>query len=154
MATKKTENTELATTENTDIMPTVSVDDVIAANGYINSVDMNSVEGKIAVANAVNNASSLKTKTGVMEIVDCITLPGVRVGRNNMPDTPCTNVYLIDKNGDAWFSQSDGIARSVRLIASLFPDFGKSLPDGALKVRVVEQELPNGNTLKTLALEM
>lgn len=154
MTTKKEDNTELATTNDTDIIPTVTVDDVISANGFINTVDMTKLEGKVAVANAVNNAISLKDSPEVLDVVDCITMPGIRKGRKNMPDTECTNVYLIDVDGKAWFSQSDGIARSVRLLASLFPDFGKSLPQGALHVKVVEQQLNNGNTLKTLALDM
>lgn len=154
MDTKKTDNTELATTNDTDIIPTVTVDNVISSNGFINTVDMTKLDGKVAVANAVNSATSLKDAPESIDVIDCITMPGVRKGRNNMPDTDCTNVYLIDTEGNAWFSQSDGIARSVRLLASLFPDFGKSLPQGALHVKVVEQQLNNGNTLKTLALDM
>lgn len=154
MTTKKTDNTELATTNDTEIIPTVTVDDVISSSGFINTVDMTKLEGKVSVANAVNSATSLKDAPESIDVIDCITMPGVRKGRNNMPDTDCTNVYLIDTEGKAWFSQSDGIARSVRLLASLFPDFGKSLPQGALHVKVVEQQLNNGNTLKTLALDM
>lgn len=153
MATKK--NTEMAPVEETEIV-TVNFDDITSGNGdVINTLNLSTTEGKVATINALNNAMSLKdAKDAVLDICDCITMPGVRKGRNGMPDMECVNTYLIDTEGNAWFTQSDGIARSVKMIAMMFPDFGKNTPDGCLHVKVDSRELNNGNTIKNLVLDM
>lgn len=156
MAAKKTDNTELAQTENTEIMPAVSMEQIMSANGsMINTMNLATVEGKVNTLNAVNSAMSLKdAKDTALDICDCITMPGIRKGRNGMPDTECQNTYLIDTEGNAWFTQSDGIARSVRMIAMMFPDFGKTMEDKCLHVKVESKELANGNTIKSLVIDM
>ena len=120
--------------------------------GFINTFDLTTNEGKMKVMNAINNSVPLKDYMGVeLHIVDCVTMPGIRKGRNGMPDTECKNVHLIDENGVSYFSQSDGVSRAVQMFAAMWPDFGKkSMPDGCLKISCIAQELPNGNTLKTL----
>lgn len=152
MATKK--NTELANIE-TDEMAIVSMEDIMTSNGnMINTLNLATTEGKLDTLNAINNAQSLKEANDTtLDVCDCITMPGVRKGRNNMPDTECQNTYLIDTKGNAWFTQSDGIARSVKMIAMLFPDFGKSTDEGCLHMHVEEKQLSNGNTIKTLAID-
>ena len=147
---------ELVTTnDNVEIAPVVNLEQVMSKNGsFLNTVNMTNDEGKIAVLNAINSAISLKeAKDTVLDVCDCITMPGTRKGRNGMPDTECQNTYLIDTEGNAWFTQSDGIARSVRSIAMLYPDFGKSRTDGCLHVRVDERQLANGNTIKNLVID-
>ena len=152
MATKK--NTELATVENEE-MAIVSMEDIMSSNGnIINTLNLSTNEGKISTLNAINNAQSLvDANDTTLDICDCITMPGVRKGRGNTPDTECQNTYLIDTKGNAWFTQSDGIARSVKMIAMLFPDFGKSTDDGCLHVHVDESTLKNGNSIKSLVVE-
>lgn len=152
MATKK--NDELATVDNDD-MAIVSMEDIMSSNGnMINTLNLATNEGKINTLNAINNSQSLSDANDTtLDICDCITMPGIRKGRGNMPDTECQNTYLIDKSGNAWFTQSDGIARSVKMIAMLFPDFGKSTADGCLHVHVEENQLKNGNTIKSLVVE-
>ena len=122
--------------------------------GFINTIDMTTNDGKMKVVNAINNSVPLKDfMDKELHIVDCITMPGIRKGRNGAPDTECKNVHLIDENGVSYFSQSDGVHRSVQMFAAMWPDFGKySIDDGCLKVMCVATELPNGNTLKTLQL--
>lgn len=156
MPTKKTETTELAQTENNEVMPAVNMEQIMSSNGsFMNTMNLATNEGKIATLNAVNSALSLKdAKDTVLDICDCITMPGVRKGRNGAPDTDCQNTYLIDTEGNAWFTQSDGIARSVRMIAMMFPDFGKTMEDKCLHVKVDSKELANGNTIKSLVLDM
>lgn len=156
MATKKSDNTKLATTDNNEIMPAVNMEQVMSANGnMINTMNLATIEGKVNTLNALNNAISLKeAKDTVLDICDCITMPGTRKGRNGAPDTDCQNTYLIDTEGNAWFTQSDGIARSVRMIAMMFPDFGKTMDDKCLHVKVEAKELSNGNTIKSLVIDM
>lgn len=157
MANKKTETTEIVETENTEMAPVVNIDDVMSANGnWINTMNLSTFEGKAATINALNSALSLKdAKDTVLDICDCVTTSGMRKSRDpRVPDTECQNTYLIDTTGNAWFTQSDGIARSVRMIAMMFPDFGKNTPDGCLHLKVQANELPNGNTIKSLVLDM
>lgn len=123
--------------------------------GYFNTCDIETDEGKHTTINAINGAVSLKDYEGVaLNICDCIVMPGVRKSRNGGEDKPCKNVYLIDNEGKAYFSQSDGVAHSVQWIAALFPDFGKDSEQGYVTLYLKSQELPNGNTLKTLVTEM
>lgn len=140
--------------DNTDMIPSVDAAKVLSGNAVqINTLNTDTFDGKITALNALNNAVSLKDANSSLKICDCIALPGVRKGRNNTADTECQNTYLIDIDGNAYFTQSDGIARSVRMIYMLFPDFGKSSDIGYLKVRVVEKKLPNGNTIKSLVVD-
>lgn len=140
--------------DNTDMIPSVDAAKVLSGNAVqINTLNTDTFDGKITALNALNNAISLKDANSSLKICDCIALPGVRKGRNNTADTECQNTYLIDIDGNAYFTQSDGIARSVRMIYMLFPDFGKSSDVGYLKVRVVEKKLPNGNTIKSLVVD-
>lgn len=108
-------------------------------------------ENKVKILNAKNNADALKDHVGESFLVhDVIMTPGTRSARSNSPEQPCINTYLI--TGDvAIYSQSDGVARSMRDILAVFPDL--NAPDG-LVVTCHEKALPNGNTLKTLAVEL
>lgn len=136
------ESTELAeATESVAFNP---------VTGFVNTFDLTSDEGKKKTLNAVNNSISLaKIDDGtVLKVADVITTPGVRKGRNGQPDVSCQNTHLITEDGTAYFSQSDGIARSINMIMSLFPDCGGK--DGYLEMSVISEILPNGNTLKTL----
>lgn len=62
-------------------------------------------------------------------------------------------MYLVDDKGTAYFTQSDGIARSVKQIAMLFPTFKLDEKRQYLPIKVVERELQNGNTIKNLVVE-
>lgn len=119
---------------------------------YINTIDLAaSTENKVKVANAVNAAVSLNGHEGeVLHVSGVITMPGVRRGRNGAPDTECTNVYLVCDTGEVFFTQSSGVARSVNFIVALFPDCDAG--SGYIPVICKEQQMPNGNSLKTLEI--
>lgn len=119
--------------------------------GYINTLDISTVQGRLDSINAYNGAVSLsECKRDVLMIRDAITAPGIRKSRvAGMPDSPCTNTYLIDVKGKAYFTQSDGIADSIAFIASVFPDFGKeTMPGGCLPIVIEEIKTASGNTVK------
>lgn len=124
-------------------------------SGYINTLDLSTRTGKLATVNAYNNAESLNQYDGEwLEVCDAITTPGVRRSRQaGVPPVPCTNTYLITKDGNAYFSQSDGIADSITFLHGIFPDLGKSDPDGCLMMQVVEVPTNGGNTLKRLKVK-
>lgn len=140
-----TENiTAITAADETDI-------DFAPVQGFINTCDLDTLDGKMRVANAINSAVSLNDHVGeVLRIVDVITMPGVRKGRNGQADTPCQNTYLIDADGITYFSQSDGVKRSINTTLSIFRkcDAGK----GYLPLACKSDALPNGNTIKTLVL--
>ena len=140
-----TENiTAIAATDNDAI-------DFEPVKGFINTCDLNTLGGKKRSANAINSAVSLNDHVGkVLHIVDVITMPGIRKGRNGQDDMPCQNTYLIDADGITYFSQSDGVKRSINTTMSIFKkcDAGK----GYLPLVCKSDVLPNGNTIKTLVV--
>ena len=127
---------------------------VSMVEGYVNTLPIETVEGKIATVNAYNAAVSLKDFVGVvLHVCDVITMPGVRKSRIvGQPDMECQNTYLIDVDGKAYFSQSDGVARSINVIAAMMPDFGKGSELGYLPLACTETQLANGNTLKQIVI--
>lgn len=129
------ENTELATTENTNAPLAIST---FAADAK-----------KATIFNALNDAYSLAD-----EAPDTIVLQGIimkdgirRARTQNDVDTPCVDTYLVADDGTAYFTQSDGIARSARDMLALY---GNDV--AGLVVRVVEKQLANGNTVKNLRI--
>lgn len=130
-----TDNTAIATTNAND---TINVND-----GYICTVNRDTAEGKLTVANALADADPL---SGIGDehftLKDVITLPGLRSNTGEQ----CVNVYLVTDDGRILMSQSTGIARSASQITALFDgDFG----DG-VETSVVSKKLRNGNTMKSL----
>lgn len=117
-------------------------------DGYICTLDTNTDEGKIAIAKALNGANPLSKHTGeVFTLKGVITTPGER----SVSGEKCVNTYLIadvDGTEEVYFSQSDGVARSIRVIAALW---GAQLKDGGtVEVKCIEQDLNNGRSMKTI----
>lgn len=115
--------------------------------GFICTVDVTTMEGKLDVMNALNGSVSLAEHMNEPLLVkNIVTTQGVR----SRTGEACTNTHLILADGTTLFSQSDGVKRAVEVLVALFTvngvcDFG----DG-ISVQCVEQKLNNGNTLKTL----
>lgn len=120
-------------------------------DNFRNTLDLATIEGKKATLNALNSAVSLNNFNDTpLTIVDIITTPGVRKSRNaGVDDTPCQNTYLIDYEGKAYFTQSDGIARSVNGILAFLT--AEEIHTG-IAMCVRSTKLPNGNTIKSLEL--
>lgn len=123
-------------------------------NQFFSTLDMDSVAGKIKVQRAYANADSLNDvpKDTILKICDVIITPGIRKGRKGAKDTECQNTYLIDIDGNAYFTQSDGIARDINFIMYIFDDMGKSTDRGYLNIQIIEKKLGNGNTIKNAVL--
>ena len=114
---------------------------------YLCTVDTSTFEGKKALVNARNSAISLASiGNKPLDIVGVYTTAGVRTQSGQ----PCTNVYLFTADGGTYFSQSDGINRSVIDIAEMFPDFNAA--NGGIKVHVKQTKLQNGNSIKSLEI--
>ena len=140
------ETTAIATTDQATL-----VDPHAVTTPFVNTLSADTLEGKLATANALNTAVSLKDYEDTpLHIVDIIQTPGIRKARDkSQVDTPCDNTYLISADGTAYFTQSEGIARSVRNLLAIFPDFNK--PEG-LTVVVTASVMANGNTIKSLSV--
>ena len=143
------ENTETAIV----VQPVEESRALTTSQGFVNTCDISTRQGKLTVIKAVNNAQSLADvpEGTVIDVCDIVTKPGIRKARDpRLPNTPCINTYLIDTAGNAYMSQSDGIAQSAEFIVSAFPDMGKNDPEGCVPLFVKVTPLPNGNTVKSL----
>lgn len=147
---------------NTNQLATVNATEIAtpaAPMSLASTISGDSPTDKARVFNATSGAVSLSATAErdglVLDVVDIFQTVGVRKSRNVMlPDTPCVNTYLLTADGNTYMSQSDGIARSARDLVSpaMFPDCGKSLPDGCLHLAVNVKPLDNGNTVKSLVI--
>lgn len=119
--------------------------------GNFNTVDISTFEGAAKLTNAINNSRSLAeyiddNDNPILKVVDIIVTAGYRKARDGGEDTPCEDTRLVLEDGTSLLSQSGGIARSARFIAGFL---GSALHNGIL-IRVSEQKLRNGNTIKNL----
>lgn len=114
---------------------------------YICTMDDSTFEGKRAIVNARNNALSLNGHGAApLTVVGVYIAPGVR----SQTGQKCANVYLFGKDGNTYFSQSQGIYRSVLDIYDMFPDF--NAPDG-ITVAVKQTSLAGGRSTKSLEIK-
>lgn len=114
---------------------------------YICTMDNSTFEGKRAIVNARNSALSLNGRGAEsLTIVGAYIAPGVR----SQTGQKCANVYLFGKDGNTYFSQSQGIYRSVLDIYDMFPDF--NAPDG-ITVAVKQTPLGGGRSTKSLEIK-
>lgn len=114
---------------------------------YICTMDDSTFEGKRAIVNARNSALSLNGRGAEpLTIIGAYIAPGVR----SRTGQKCANVYLFGKDGQTYFSQSQGIYRSVLDIYDIFPDF--NAPDG-ITVAVKQTALDGGRSTKSLEIK-
>lgn len=114
---------------------------------YICTMDNSTFEGKRAIVNARNNAVSLNAIGDTpLTVIGAYTAPGVR----SRTGQKCVNVYLFANDGNTYFSQSQGIYRSVLDIYDMFPDF--NAPNG-IPVAVKTTPLGGGRSTKSLEIK-
>lgn len=114
---------------------------------YICTMDDSTFEGKRAIVNARNSAVSLNgCGAEPLTVIGAYIAPGVR----SQTGQKCANVYLFGKDGKTYFSQSQGIYRSVLDIYDVFPDF--NAPDG-ITVAVKQTALGGGRFTKSLEIQ-
>lgn len=114
---------------------------------YICTMDDGTFEAKRTVINARNNALPLKDiGDATLTIIGAYTTPGARdrMGKKHV------SVYLFADDGNVYFSQSQGIYRSVMDIYDMFPDF--NVPNG-IPVAVKVTSLADGRTTKSLEIK-
>ena len=123
----------------------IVTNDFNITDGYICTLDRTTDTGKVAIAKALNGSEPLKDHMDeVLHLAGVITTPGTR----SQTGAECTNNYLVLDNGTVLFSQSDGVTRSLKVIAALWAG---DMHDGkTVDVKCITQNLTNGNTLKTI----
>lgn len=114
---------------------------------YICTMDNSTFEGKRAIVNARNSALSLSAIGDTpLTVIGAYIAPGVRAQTGQK----CANVYLFANDGNTYFSQSQGIYRSVLDIYDMFPDF--NAPNG-IPVAVKKTPLGGGRSTKSLEIK-
>ena len=119
--------------------------------GYICTFDLDDYDAAMMFGAARGTAKSLKDMTNVpIAVRDVVTVPSVRASDGK----DCIGTYLICDDGSAYFSQSNGIAESVRVLVRLSTNrvTGKfNAPcDRGWNWMVVEGTASNGNTYKNV----
>lgn len=151
------ENTEIMTAEPVNTLVTVA-----DANGEIYQASNRSTlkptaENVKIIANAVNTAKSLNASLDYDEegnpvsfkCIGIIQEPGIRKAREKGAcDMPCTNTTLVCEDGNAYFSQSEGIRKSADVLVKL----GVFDAGEPVELTVEVTNLPNGNTIKSLRM--
>lgn len=112
------------------------------------TIKAETVQDKLTIASMLTAAESLNGHEGeVFTLTQVFFKPGIRKGRDGMPDQECSDTYLLTADGIVYFSKSSGINRSVRNILMCLPDL--NAPEG-VKVKVDKIELGGGRTYKQL----
>ncbi len=139
-----TNNETTDTTDTTEQTENTRMDN----RRFICTVDNHTFEGKRAIVNARNSAKSLNSygEGKRLDVVGAYTAPAVR------PQTgqSCTNVYLFTADGNTYFSQSEGINRSILDIVDMFPDMNAE--NGGIPVVVNSTALGGGKSIKSLQI--
>ena len=122
---------------------TNEITNVTNNDDYFCTLALDNKRDKLVILKALNAATSLNDVTGTFTIVGIMTMSGKR------PQTgaDCINTYLILADGSAYFSQSDGIARSAKRLHSMFTN--DDIAEG-IEVFVKIIDLEGGRKLKTL----
>lgn len=132
--------TEITTTENTSMAPTVTAKPVMAL-----AFDATTSEGKKRLFNALNTAESLNdADIKQLTLIGIIVQPSVHMDKATGEVVMCEGTTFITEQG-AYFSQSDGIARCAKsFIMAYDSDFG----DEPITIEFTERKLGGGRTLK------
>lgn len=141
---------DLATNNNSNLVK-ANASDFQIPRGYICTLDITTIAGKVQLAKALNGAISVADKINVpLRVTDVVTTQGVR----SRTGEECVNTYLITEDGTVYFSQSDGIARSVKILVGIFTDANSNTfinpVEAGIAFMIQEQKMANGNTLKTV----
>ena len=100
--------------------------------------------GRATIFNALNNALSLsKDAPETLTLKGLICMPGIRA----VSGDPCIDTYLVDSDGQAYFTQSTGIGNAARDLLGLYND-----NVAGLVIAVEEAPIGGGRTIKRLRI--
>ena len=149
------EDTDIVTAE--PIRPIVNMTDVngeivYQASNY-STINPATKEAVKIIANAINSAKSLNAAmeagVDVFNVIGIMTEPGIRKSRDaNGVDAPCTNTTLVCEDGNAYFTQSEGIRKSADTLYKL----GVFEPGEPVTLSVDTTKTRGDNTIKSLRM--
>ena len=132
--------TEITTTENTSMYPTVTAKPVMAL-----AFDTTTGEGKKRLFNALNTAESLNgSEFTQLTLSGIIVQPMERLDQATGEVVMCEGTTFITEQG-AYFSQSDGIARCAK---NLIMAYGSDFAADPITIKFIERKLSGGRKLK------
>lgn len=108
------------------------------------------LNAKVQMINARNTAKSLdKEAPETIQVMDIMA----EVGVNNKSGLPCQRTYLFCADGSIYFTQSQGIAKTINEFYHTFGDQSfTELPLGYAEMRVVSRPLADDKTYKQMEL--
>lgn len=133
-----------------EIMKATDSTDLYIPSNYSSISDTEPTqEQRVMVANALNNAESLaEHEDEVLEVIACMTKPGVRRARQKGDSNhPCTDSILICADGSAYFSKSEGVRKALDNFMACGIFTGE-----VVKMKMQSKRIQGGNTMKTLVL--
>lgn len=153
MADKNNENVESVNTETGELTENVTTSNVTGKGfepqHYI-TFDPHIPANRVRMFNARNSATSLRNLEGTpIDIVDVMTQIGVRVRSGN----PCQNTYIFSADGQVYFTQSNGLGKTVNeLVDMVKGDFKANTTNGYVRVQIKETPLSGDRTYKQFQL--
>lgn len=150
MADKNNENVNTETGELTENATTSSVTGKGFEPQQYSTFDLHIPANRVRVFNARNNAMSLKNLGDTpIDIVDVMTQIGVRTRSGN----PCQNTYIFAKDGQVYFTQSNGLGKTINeLVDMVEGDFKANTTNGYVKVQIKETQLSGDRSYKQFQL--
>lgn len=150
MADKNNENVNTETGELTENATTSSVTGKGFEPQQYSTFDLHTPANRVRVFNARNNALSLKNLGDApIDVVDVMTQIGVRTRSGN----PCQNTYIFAKDGQVYFTQSNGLGKTINeLVDMVEGDFKANTTNGCVKVRIKETQLSGDRSYKQFQL--
>lgn len=153
MANKNDETIENVNTETGELTENGATPKV-TGNGfepqqYI-TFDSHIPANRVRMFNARNSAMSLKNLGDTpIDIVDVMTQIGVRTRSGN----PCQNTYIFTADGQVYFTQSNGLGRTINeLVDMVEGDFKTNTTNGYVKVQIKETSLSGDRSYKQFQL--
>lgn len=150
MADKNNENVIIEAVEPTESATTPSVTgNDFKPKKYV-TFDPQIPASRVRMFNARNSATSLKNLGDTpIDIVDIMTQIGVRARSGN----PCQNTYIFAADGQVYFTQSNGLGKTINEIVDMVSgDFKANTTNGYVKVQIKEMPLSGGRSYKMFQL--
>ncbi len=121
--------------------------------GELLAIPARLANNRVSVYNMINNAESLdKADVKEIHIIGFTQKPDMRndpTGKN--PPAPCTGSTILTAEGNGYFTQSEGIAKSLQTLVWVFGSCD-SWPENGYAFTVKATKLPKGTTMKSLVM--
>lgn len=115
-----------------------------------NTVDKSSKANRLMIFNAHQNAESFSALNDTP--VNIVNVMAER-GSKAVTHVPCQNTYLFTDDGKVYFTQSNGIAKTVNELVNVVDgDFKANTTNGYATVKMYSTPLANGRSFKQLKL--